>query len=483
MRPLTLQYPNTLTMKKILVLFTLFGIYFSSQCQINFARTYGTAADEYGQSLAKTSDGGFIIGTPYTGNKWGIIKTDEHGDTIWTRTYDFLGVNFSNLFIRKLHGIIETSDGNYVMIGCTETNRSFVMKVNTIGDTLWVKDSIGGTYRKIAEDSNGDLIIVGGIESVNAVNFCCYPLIHKRDSQGILIQNINIFSPSFLGSRLQEIYIDSNGDYLLGGDTPNPYIPNPRLIKLSPNGTIIWANIFTGFEMSNVQSILQTPDNGYLFVGNYPQLENDSTVLFKTNFLGELEFIKKYKVNSNWIALNIKPTADGYYISGDELYDEWVGGPTKIHLMKIDLNYNLLWQSEYALGNNNIFAQMESTVDGGCAIVGSTDGLGNGGFDVFFIKTDANGQALETENLSFSNFINIYPNPVRDNAFINSSAHLNNATLLVFDNTGHLVKEINHIYGKSINFSRGNLCAGCYFAKIYESNKCFSTVKILVSDK
>jgi hypothetical protein len=126
---------------------------------------------------------------------------------------------------------------------------------------------------------------------------------------------------------------------------------------------------------------------------------------------------------------------------------------------------------------------MESTVDGGCAIVGSTDGLGNGGFDVFFIKTDANGQALETENLSLSNFINIYPNPVRDNAFINSSAHLNNATLLVFDNTGHLVKEINHIYGKSINFSRGNLCAGCYFAKIYESNKCFSTVKILVSDK
>ena len=483
MRPLTLQYPNTLTMKKILVLFTFFGIYFSSQCQINFARTYGTAADEFGQSLAKTSDGGFIIGTPYTGNKWGIIKTDDHGDTIWTKTYSFLSADFPNLFIRKMHGIIETLDGNYVMIGCTSNNRSFLMKVNTFGDTLWVKDSIVGTYRKIVEDNNGNLIIVGSIESINVVNFCCYPLMHKRNSQGELLQTFNIPSLSYLGSRLQEIFIDSNGDYLLGGDTPNPNIPNPRLIKMSSDGTIIWSKIYLGYLMATAQSVIQTPDNGYLFVGNFPQLDNDSTILFKTNSLGDLELTKKYKVSTeNWIALGIEPTIGGYYITGDKLYQEWAS-PTKIHLMKIDLNYNLLWHTEFGDGENNVYAQMETTDDGGCAIVGSTNGNGNGGFDVFFIKTDANGQALETENLALTNLINIYPNPVRDNAFINSSTHLNNATLLVFDNTGHLVKEINHIYGKSINFSRGNLCAGSYFAKIYESNKCFSTVKILVSDK
>ncbi len=46
-------------MKKTNSFIGVFSIFISANCQINFARTYGTAADEYGQSLAKTSDGGF----------------------------------------------------------------------------------------------------------------------------------------------------------------------------------------------------------------------------------------------------------------------------------------------------------------------------------------------------------------------------------------------------------------------------------------
>ena len=61
-------------------------------CSAGWERTYGGSYDDYGWSVAQTSDGGYIIaGETYSFGAGGydvyLGKTYAYGDTIWTRTY------------------------------------------------------------------------------------------------------------------------------------------------------------------------------------------------------------------------------------------------------------------------------------------------------------------------------------------------------------------------------------------------------------
>ena len=57
-----------------------------------WTKTYDKDGIEYGYSVKQTTDGGFVIGAstfPFGGSNRDLylIKTDENGDTMWTRTY------------------------------------------------------------------------------------------------------------------------------------------------------------------------------------------------------------------------------------------------------------------------------------------------------------------------------------------------------------------------------------------------------------
>ena len=84
-----------------------------------WSKTFGGASDERAFTVIKTSDGGFLIGG-YTGTFGGgffdfyIVKTDENGDSLWTRTY---GGSWQEM----AYDIKETNDGGFVIAGYTQT--------------------------------------------------------------------------------------------------------------------------------------------------------------------------------------------------------------------------------------------------------------------------------------------------------------------------------------------------------------------------
>jgi len=84
-----------------------------------WSKTFGGASDERAFTLIKTSDGGFLIGG-YTGTFGGgffdfyLVKTDENGDSLWTRTY---GGSWQEM----AYDIKETNDGGFVIAGYTQT--------------------------------------------------------------------------------------------------------------------------------------------------------------------------------------------------------------------------------------------------------------------------------------------------------------------------------------------------------------------------
>jgi len=98
-----------------------------------WTRTYGGSDDDYGYSVAQTSDGGYIVsgGTRFFGaGSWDfyLVKTDAVGDTIWTRTYGGSGNDHGN-------SVAQTSDGGYIVAGVTAAGDVYLVKTDSLGYT------------------------------------------------------------------------------------------------------------------------------------------------------------------------------------------------------------------------------------------------------------------------------------------------------------------------------------------------------------
>jgi hypothetical protein len=105
-----------------------------------WSRIYGGSEADKFWSARPTSDGGFIVAgwTESFGNggsDFYILKTDQNGDSIWTRTY---GGQYRNEEARE---IMETPDGGFVFSGKSAVSYDsylyYFMKISSQGDSLW----------------------------------------------------------------------------------------------------------------------------------------------------------------------------------------------------------------------------------------------------------------------------------------------------------------------------------------------------------
>ena len=141
-------------------------------------------------SVQQTADGGFVIGGDRfdlsgTGSNILIIKTKADGSIEWEKTF---GGNKDD----TCRGIIQTSDGKYIIAGRTNTPKGngditdakdpkpnkpnsdydmWIVKLDKNGDKLWDK-ALGGTggeepRANVVETKNKSVVIVGNTSSSN----------------------------------------------------------------------------------------------------------------------------------------------------------------------------------------------------------------------------------------------------------------------------------------------------------------------------
>jgi hypothetical protein len=114
------------------------------QAQIDtlWTQTYGNSNYDACWSVRQTLDGGYVIAgrTESYGeglsDVW-LIKTDSQGDTLWTQAYG----GSSNE-----HGITaqQTTDGGYIITGSTQSYGAglydvWLIKTDDHGDTVWTR--------------------------------------------------------------------------------------------------------------------------------------------------------------------------------------------------------------------------------------------------------------------------------------------------------------------------------------------------------
>lgn len=76
----------------------------------------------------------------------------------------------------------------------------------------------------------------------------------------------------------------------------------------------------------------------------------------------------------------------------------------------------------------------------------------------------------------------ISPNPLTEFAILHTDKILKDASLEIWNVHGENVKQINHVFGKSVNIQRDNLTNGIYFVRLIQENKLIAVEKLIIAE-
>ncbi|MDC0463366.1 hypothetical protein OAN36_04205 [Flavobacteriaceae bacterium] len=309
---------------------------FNASKELEWQKTYGGSADDRANSVIQTNDGGYaVVGKSKSGDgdvlenagydDFWITKLDVNGSVSWVQSFGYSGSDVP-------YSIIQTNDQGYLLSGVLDVSASngqgdrltniqgrhaggdyWIIKLSSSGVKEW-SNYYGGTftdtaYSAIQTNDNG-YIIVGSSDSTdvdisnNKGNYDFW--IIKISELGTLI-----WEKSFGGDQVDEarsISQMADGNYLVIGDTRSSNIDVSQnngaadvwIIKISPEGSLIWEKTLGGSSFDVGRSISKTQDDGFLIAGNSRSSDgvldinngqNDALVM-KINNSGYLEWQK-----------------------------------------------------------------------------------------------------------------------------------------------------------------------------------------------
>ena len=177
------------------------------------------------------------------------------------------------------------------------------------------------------------------------------------------------------------------------------------IIKINNTGQLQWKSSWGGGNPDFLQEVIQTPDGGFLCIGNSNSSNGDITApkgeidywVVKLSSTGTLQWKKNFGGSSNdWGYSVCLAHGGGYIIAGhSESNDQYVlqnHGNTDFWLLKIDDSGNILWQKTYGGSGFECLSAIKKTHDGGYVMTGysySTDGdfaQNKGGSDIVILK-------------------------------------------------------------------------------------------------
>ena len=353
-------------------------IKYSAEGAVEWARSVGGSDIEYINSVASTSDGGYIAGgvfesdeiqvggytlTNSSSDDGMIIKYNREGEVEWARS---VGGNSADL----ITSVATTNDEGYIAGGCfrsssiqvgdyTLTNSrsgrydGMIIKYSSKGDVEWVR-SVGENddeyIRSVAGTSDGGIIAGGDFRS-SSIQLEEYTLTNNGQNDAMIMKfeekelvNVNVTKAEGIGGsnsdNIESVASTSDGGYIAGGYFQSRSIQvgdytltnngenDGMIIKYDGEGEVEWAKSVGGNLDDRIESVTATSDGGYIAGGYFESssiqvgeyiLTNSGGInngmIIKYSREGEVEWTRSVGRSSNQIN-SVTSTSDGGYIAG-----------------------------------------------------------------------------------------------------------------------------------------------------------------------
>ena len=354
-----------------------------------FVKTFGGIDNDDGHFIENTSDGGYIIvGRTYSsgngqGDIW-LIKIDFYGNEEWNQP---LGGSQEEVgrFIQQ------TTDGGYIITGNTESYGNgdgwdiWLVKTDSNGNLEWEK-TFGDSGEELGysvRQTTDGGFIIVGGKYVYNTNSHDVLLI-KTDSQGN-----QEWSKITNISVLEGSMGSTSGISFQHTDDNGFIIVGEGLVKTDSEGNEEWIrNDLTGY------SIEPTDGGGYIITGFTGEYPSHNISLIKIDDYGMEEWNKIFQGDGNEDGRSVQQTQDGgYVITG--YTNSYGNGGFDVWLIKTDLLGGYEWSHSFGGSGEDRGRSVKQTIDGGYIITGYTKSFGNGWDDVWLIKTDPQGNTAD----------------------------------------------------------------------------------------
>jgi len=246
---------------------------------------YGSWSSDQGYCIRPNVDQGFIVTSRSSIYQWGdqvhLMKLDIGLDTLWTKLYGGPMQDYG-------HWVEETSDYGYIIAGRTyttaypESGDAWVIKTDNSGDTTWTKKYGGDDediFHALTETDDG-YIFAGQTWSFGAGLIDVYVV--RTDDNGD-----TIWTKTYGGAGADQafrIFETEDGNYVISGySTSNSGSRDVYLIKIDGDGELIWEEFYGDAEANEyMYGGAATSDGGYIFTGklnSYYSNQDDIFVL------------------------------------------------------------------------------------------------------------------------------------------------------------------------------------------------------------